>query len=286
MKIFSKDLNLKDYFCSNDNLYFFKHDTPILNLYVQITGICNASCNFCKRDNICKYFNYEKFDYILKTLSNNIIIGKVAITGGEPLLNFEKTIKVINIARKYADVVTLNTNAFSLKALERVYNLVDYIDISKHHYNNVINDNILKLSTPSLKSIKEIDIDSKISINCVLQKDIIDNYDKVIDFLEYLGYYNIKSAKFISLLPLTNKAIKSYVDPTNIINKCKNFTNSGMLYDHDMCCCFEFLYLSNNYSTIKTIIRHTTNSDYSCIKQFVFNGCYLYDGFKKNTIIY
>lgn len=286
MKIFSKELNLKNYYCSKDNIRYIKTNTPIINLYVQITGKCNAKCKFCNLENIYEDFNFEKFDYILHTLSQNIIIGKVAITGGEPLLNVPKTRRVIKIARKYSNVVTLNTNSFSIDALNKIYDLVDYIDISKHYFNNNVNDRMMNLKTPNLQAISDVDKKSKISINCVMQKGFIDSYLNVIEFLEYIGKYNIKSVKFISLLPLNESAKENYIDPTSIMQKCKHFTNSGMLYDYDMCHCFEFLYLSTSCTTVKVIIKHTTNSDYSCIKQFVFNGKYLYDGFKKNNIIY
>lgn len=283
--LFDKELNVKDYNCSENNITYDKLKIPIINVYVQVTGKCNANCSFCKREKICENFDFEKFESALKAISRNVIIGKVAITGGEPLLCFEKTKRVIKIAKKYSRFVTLNTNAIETYLLDKIYPLVDEIDISRHHYNDDIQNEIMQVEVPSLYKIKKVDVDNKISINCVLQKGGIDNFDKAIELLEYAGSYNIGYVKFISLLPLNEEAKKLYVDPTEIIEKSKKFTNSGMLHDKDMCCCFEFLYLTNSYNTIRTVIRHTTNSNYSCIKQFVFNGKNLFDGFAKNNII-
>ena len=166
-----------------------------------------------------------------------------------------------------------------------VYPLVDQIDISKHHYCEQIHKNIMGIETLNLFKIASIDPDHKVSINCVLQKGAIDSYEKMIKFLEYAGESGIKFVKFISLLPLTEEAIANYIDPSDMMNQCKRFTNTGMLYDHQMCRCFEFLYLSKAYTTIKVVIRHTTDSNYSCVKQFVFNGKNLFDGFSKHTVI-
>lgn len=285
INLFDKELNVKDYSCSEDNITYDKLKVPTINVYVQVTGRCNANCSFCKIENICEEFDFEKFELALKNISRNVIIGKVAITGGEPLLCFEKTKRVIKIAKKYSRVVTLNTNATKLDLLYSIYPFIDAIDISRHHYDDKVQNKIMQIDVPSLDEIRKIDEDNKISINCVLQKGAIDNYEKAIEFLEYIGKYNIGYVKFISLLPLTDEAKIQYVDPSEIIAKSKKFTNSGMLHDMDMCCCFEFLYLTNSYNTIRTVIRHTTNSNYSCVKQFVFNGKNLFDGFAKNNII-
>ena len=285
MEIFGKQLNVQDYSCSFDDKLYPKLKVPRLNLYVQITKWCNATCKICNTREICESFDFEKFETVLKELSKKIVIGKVAITGGEPLTCVDKTVKVISIARKYCSTVTLNTNGSFKRELEMVYPLVDQIDISKHHYCEQIHKNIMGIETLNLFKIASIDPDHKVSINCVLQKGAIDSYEKMIKFLEYAGESGIKFVKFISLLPLTEEAIANYIDPSDMMNQCKRFTNTGMLYDHQMCRCFEFLYLSKAYTTIKVVIRHTTDSNYSCVKQFVFNGKNLFDGFSKHTVI-
>lgn len=285
IEVFQKELNVKDYDCSFDGKQYNKLRVSRINVYVQVTKKCNAFCKFCKRENICEEFDFEKFELILKELSSKVIIGKVAITGGEPLMCLDKTLKVISIARKYCKVVNLNTNASFAKELELIYPFVDQIDISKHHYEERVQEEIMRIKTLRFEELKKYDPDSKVSINCVLQKGLIDNYDEMIRFLEYAGKYGIRFVKFISLLPLTKEAIKNYINPLEMIENSKKFTNSGMLYDHDMCHCFEFLYLTNSCSTIKVVIRHTTNSNYCCVKQFVFNGKNLFDGFAKNMVI-
>lgn len=285
MEIFGKRLNVQDYDCSFDNKVYPKLKIPRLNLYVQITKRCNATCKICNTGEICENFDFEKFETVLKELSQKIVIGKVAITGGEPLTCVDKTLRVIRIARKYCSTITLNTNGSFHKELERVYPLVDQIDVSKHYYDPQIHDAMMGIETLSLSKIASLDKDNKISINCVLQKGAIDCYDEMINFLEYAGECGIKFVKFISLLPLTEEAVVKYIDPSTMMNQCKRFTNTGMLYDHQMCRCFEFLYLSKACTTIKVIIRHTTNSNYSCVKQFVFNGKNLFDGFLKHTVI-
>lgn len=285
INIYGKKLNIKNYDCSSDGINYKKLSFPMIALYVQVMNRCNAKCSFCDFGKVCVTFDYNKFEYVLKELTKKVYLSKICITGGEPLLDINRTINVIKIAKKYSRKIVLNTNAFSLERLEIVYPFVDEIDISRHHYDEEIHKSILKTEVVTLEEIAKIDVEHKVIINCVMQKGRIDSYDEVMKFMNYIAENNIKSIKFISLLPLTKEAEKEYVNPSSIIEECKKYTNSGMLYDHHMCNCFEFIYLYDTGNVVKVTIRNTTDSCYSCVKQLVFNGENLFDGFKKETKI-
>lgn len=179
VKMFGKELPLKDYDCSKDGVNYLKRTKPILNVYVQVEGRCNAKCDFCKIDGVAEHFQEEKFECMLQNLSKHVIIGKIAITGGEPLRSFEKTKRVAIVAKKYCPYVTLNTNGFSIERLERIYPFVTQIDISRHHYVEEKHREVLKVSVPTLQEISSIDQDQKMTINCVMQKGLIDRYEEV-----------------------------------------------------------------------------------------------------------
>lgn len=284
MQIFNKEINIKDYNCSRNGILYPSVDIPYINLYVQITPKCNAQCRFCNTHCHSLTFDFAKFQEILDELSRKVIIGKVAITGGEPLLIPDRVIRAINMASKYN--VTLNTNAYNLDILKEIYPIVKEIHISKHHYNNQINDTIMGIHTPSLMEIYDYGFADKVKINCVWQKEAIETKEDMIQFMEVLSHYGYKEIRNISLLPLTQYAKDNCIDLTAIMTECESYLNDGYMYDKNMCKCFEFIYIAKNKRLIKSLIRHTYNDDYSCVKQLVFDGKNLYDGFKKNNIIY
>lgn len=283
MFIFNKELNLKNYDCKKEN-QDYRVCQPKINLYLQTTPRCNGSCSFCDLRNHSKIFNFDKLKEIVKIMDDNNILGKIAISGGEPLLEIDRTIQIANTFQNY--YVTLNTNGSLLKELKEVYPLIKEIDISKHHFKNSINDNILKLKTYSLEDLYLNNLNEKININCVFQKNGLKTKEDLIQMLEVMSKYNFKHLKAISLLPLTKRAKDNFINLNLMMDEFKTYLNNGILYDKDMCKCFEFLYVANNGNIIKTTMRHTFDDNYSCIKQFVYDGEYLYDGFKKNNIIF
>jgi MoaA/NifB/PqqE/SkfB family radical SAM enzyme len=281
-------VHTKDYFCSyNPEKYI--DGNPHINLYIQSTPICNGSCEFCGAcDSRNINFNFSKLQMILSELPKQVRMRKVSITGGEPLLDIEKTKRIISIAKSMGFYTVLNTNCYSIDRLLEVIDSVDGVNISKHHFNNGINNKIMHLATPCLEEIC-LSLNSKqrgkIKINSVLQKKGLDSFDNLLHMIEYLGSLGIRELKGISMLPLTEKAKLLFVDMAPIMKDCEQFMNDGYLYDKDMCCCFEFLYVTKKGVPVKCTLRNTFNNQYSCVKQFVFDGEHLYEGFLKKIII-
>lgn len=286
MLIFDKEINLKTYDCSKDGINYDTLEIPIINLYIQTTPKCNAKCDFCNTRCVNDIFDFEKLKLVIKKLKEkNIVIGKVAITGGEPLLEMERISNILDICNDM--YLTLNTNAFDIERL-KVFgkdSRIKEIHISKHHYDNNINDKIMSIKTPSIETLALLDFANKIKINCVWQKGGIENYSDLISMMEILGVNGIKELRNISLLPLNEKSIEKYIDLTTIMKECEEFLNNGYLYDKHMCKCLEFVYLSKSGGIVKNIIRQTFDDNYDCVKQFVYDGQFLYDGFKKNNIL-
>lgn len=285
MKIFNQDVYVKDYDCSFNQAYF-ENKYPLIGLYIQSENACNANCDFCNPGKINNSFNLLKLDKILQELTNKQILSKISITGGEPLINIGKIKDIINICKKYNLPLFLNTNGYNIDKLEEIYSNFNTIYISKHHYDNGINNKIMNLQTPSILEFSKINKDSKICLNCVLQKGYIDSYEKVIEFLEYLGNTNIDKIRFISLYPLTKKAVEKMINVDIIIKNCKKFTNAGILYDKDICCCLDFLYVTKLGKVVSVQIKNNKTNKMPCCRQLVFNGEYLYDGFEKKNIIF
>ena len=284
MKIFDEEINFKNYDCSYDNNHY-RIRGAMINLYVQATSKCNAKCCFCDTKNKCNNFNYEKFNKVLKELSNRNILKRIAITGGEPLLDELKTMKIIEEAKRYCEIISLNTNAYSIDKIDLVYDKVSFIDISKHHYDNNINNRIMGLQTPTINEICNRISNKKIKVNCVLQNSGINSFEELKNMLNILSDKNISEVKFISILPLNQMAVNEFVNPENIMKQCEVYLNDSYLYDKHMCKCFEFMYVSDKGKVIKVTIRYTIDKNYDCVKQLVYDGEYLYTSFNKDKII-
>jgi organic radical activating enzyme len=284
MNIFGKDVKIKNYNCSADNVHYINIPEKI-NLYVQTTDKCPAHCDWCKL-NIADNFDLSKYETVLKELVDKDVLERVYITGGEPLLNMNLTTKIIEMSKLYSEDVRLNTNAYDINRLKDIYDMIPIIYISKHHYDNKINDQIMGIRTPSLKEIRESLLYTKTIINCVLQKRGINSLIEMKKMLEELTKYDIKIIKFISLLPLNDVCFKEMVNVEEITNACEIFLNDGYLYDKSMCKCFEFMYISSMGKTVTATIRNTLNANYDCVKHLVYDGKHLYDGFKKENNIF
>ncbi len=282
MNIFRKELDLKDYSCTRVKGCYQKMH-PIINLYIQTTPCCNGQCNFCDTRNHSSDFDFDMLKYIVETMYEHRILGKIAIAGGEPLLVMDRVRKIIDICKNH--YLTLNTNAFHLNFLKEVYPYVQEVDISKHHYDNDENDKIMRLKTVSMEELFENDLVDKTSINCVFQKGGLTTKKDAVQMIETLGKNHIKNLKLISLLPLTEDAKKNFVSLTPLMQEFETRLNDGYLYDKEMCQCFRFVTVTDSATLVQTTIRETFNDDYSCIKQFVFTGEHLYDGFRKKNIL-
>ena len=275
--------NIKDYTCSRDGINYPKLEKPLINLYIQTTPKCNAKCYFCNTRCKSTSFSLDKLKEVIDFMRSKVLIGKVAISGGEPLLEVDRIKGIVSVCDR--EYITLNTNAYSLEKLSEVYSLVKEVHISKHHYDNAINDEIMKIKTPTMKEISEKGFSDKVKINCVYQKGIMETKTDMVSMMEEMAKYGFSELRNISLLPLTDAATESYVDLVSLMKDAECFTNDGYLYDKGMCQCFELMYVASNGKLVKSLIRQTFNDDYSCVKQLVFDGEHLYDGFKKKNIL-
>ncbi len=167
------------------------------NFTIVLPSGCNANCSFCswrtsKQDK--QKFNTEKFLEELTITLENIpsICNQITISGGEPS-TFKDLYKVMNILynhkRKNIKKVVFTTNGTSLEKISKedwFTNVVDFVNISRHHYDQEANDKIFEIKTIDWQTIKKVsqilgDKGIPINVNCVLSNKISENYD--LDFI-------------------------------------------------------------------------------------------------------
>ena len=104
-------------------------------IYIEITNICNLSCEFCEPHNrLNRFMKIEEFEQILNKISNfsSYIFLHVK---GEPLLHPEVD-EFIKLAHKKGFSINLTTNATLLKNHLDITKYLRQINISFHATNN------------------------------------------------------------------------------------------------------------------------------------------------------
>lgn len=137
--------------------FILKENTIINpNLSIVVPGGCNANCQFCfwKKTKTCN--NYlEKMKVTLSNLPSQFY--QLSLTGGEPTLSPYLEDIVNSIDREKFRHTVLTTNGANL--LEKVNILkgkIDHINISRHHYDDNINNSIFNskmITTEQLKNV-------------------------------------------------------------------------------------------------------------------------------------
>ena len=192
------------------------------NFSICVPGVCNAACKFCyNKGYVCNYPNYK----YLKSLENVLnelpdFITQVSITGYEPTISPIFT-DVLNLVHDYNfNKVVLNTNgAAFIKYTKEISRSVDYVNLSRHHYQ----DNINKLIFGGMYKLTTYDIDYICGITNTTLVSIIDEMtpDVYIDlYLDYALEMNASAVTFrqlagnIHFLPIvkTRDCVETYND--------------------------------------------------------------------------
>lgn len=213
----------------NDQKYYLH---PNINLYVDLTSSCNCDCSFCiaktkyVRNKIDNKEYIERLEKTIQYLKGFDI--SIQIVGGEPTIE-DKIYSVLDLVDKYKlRKPVIGTNAFGLsdKLIERINSSsVEYINISRHHYNENKNQEIMKsyklLSNKELQS-KIQKLNKNIRVQCNMIGSYIDTYGEVMQFIAFCYHYlGVSNVVFAQLTPLPRNdiyknSIIDYVEGTQV----------------------------------------------------------------------
>ena len=160
------------------------------NFSIVVPGKCNGKCSFCfyKESKICE--NYiNKLTETMDNLPSQFY--QLSLTGGEPTLSpyLDKILENIDRNRWKHTVLTTNgTNLF--KYIPKLEGVIDHINISRHHYDDEINDSIFGTdSVPSSRQLKFLVKEcNKVGIDVTYSAVItehLDSKEEVEKFIEY-----------------------------------------------------------------------------------------------------
>lgn len=258
---------IKPYLCSPSNKFPF---------YINITNICNAKCEFC-----CNAHNksFEKLDlnYLkeaLDVVSNNV--SRIAISGGEPMINSKDLEDLLNIVDSYGVPITINTNgSFLMKNVDLLnkYKNIESIQLSRHHYDDNLNNEIFKIKTIGIYEVNELNINPLIGINCLLIKGYIDSFEEVIKYLEFIAdETTLAQVGFISMMKVNEYTENKFVDYREIISFLgEKFSKVSSSLDGERCSCVNYIYTSQKGEKLFVYFKYT--KEYGCSGRSLFFDC-------------
>lgn len=169
--------------------------TPKRTLYIDLLNICNAKCNFCSSSCNLKV-SPKTLDlfYAEKVILELIKVGaidKISLTGGEPLLYphlEELLIFLDSLVDNGLEFYAITTNGVFLPYKKEILenSKVKYINISRHHYNQAINDKVFGIKTLDINNLKKTIYNSKKTYR--LNATITDALSKEEDIFEYINF--------------------------------------------------------------------------------------------------
>lgn len=242
------------------------------DLYIYMTSRCNADCKFCGfRDNRAEEPSKGSIKLLAEALKREkCLIGDIHITGGEPSININELIDVIESLRsEYKDSrINVNTNGIHLKELVELDSL-NNVALSRHAISDEDNREIFGTSSvPSTLELSQIKNKQKIHLSCNLIKGYIDSAEKVRDYLEFSSKLGIFDIGIVSLMDKNDYCRERYVsfgqikqdlNKFNIVNT-RNRRDFNPDTNTEYCRCSNYLYQARNYMLISLYHRHAVNS--------------------------
>lgn len=171
------------------------------NFSIVVPGGCNGKCSFCfwKQSKVCE--NY--IGNLVETLNSMPSqFYQLSLTGGEPTMSpyLDKILENIDRTKWKHTVLTTNgTNI--LKYISKLEGKIDHINISRHHYDDVINESIFGTDTvPDSKKLRTIVTElNKVGIDVTYSAVLTEELNSKEGAEKYIAFAKRSGAKQVFL---------------------------------------------------------------------------------------
>lgn len=192
------------------------------NLSIVMPGGCNGKCDFCfwQKTKPCNGY-LEKLTDVFTSLPSQF--SQLSITGGEPTLSpyLENVLNLID--RKIFKHTVLTSNGHNLlKFVSKLEGKIDHVNISRHHYNDEINDSIFKskmLTTEELKNVS--DELNKIGIDVTFSAVLSEKLESESEINKYIQF-----AKECGASQIFFRKPHGTLDPTDVERAYEGYKSS------------------------------------------------------------
>jgi len=296
IELFGKNVPIRTIGCSLNGAPPAFMSPPRYNLFIQAESTCNADCEFCEyHHKERKPFDVGKLGTIIKEMHSRADIGKINFTGGEPTVDMAKFDEIVSCVKENIDwkrkpEVTLNTNGIHLMHLAKYEDFIDYIGLSRHHYNNKKNEEIFKsdlvANTDTIKKFQSIVHRNKmVQLRCNLILGQIDSYDGLVSYLEHAVDIDINDCGFVTLMPINQFCNTHQVDFPSLIKMNEDLIEVArwtrfdeITEKEELCQCSNYIYSSKDGKFCRFYRRHFCNCNLNA-GQLTYDGEYLRFGF-------
>jgi len=159
------------------------------NLSIVMPGGCNGKCDFCfwKKSKPCD--NYlEKLNDIMYSLPSQFY--QLSITGGEPTLSpyLENVLNLID-RNIFTHTVLTSNGSKLLESISMLEGKIDHVNISRHHFEDSINDSIFKAKMLTKEELKNVSDElNKIGIDVTFSAVLSENLNTKSDIEKYIQF--------------------------------------------------------------------------------------------------
>lgn len=283
--LFDKELQVKNYICSQDGIHYRQKPEDVkLQLSICPTSFCNASCPFCvaKNTKTKNVVDLKILESVLRKLKDANIVRGVSITGGEPLTDVSVLNAVINMVFDIFGLdceISITTNGTNIKDIFKIERLpyVDALHISRHHYDDRINQSLFGTEVPSSETLKEvlhsISYRDLFVFNCMVMKSYINSPKEAHKYLDYAIEMGAKKVAFMACIPINDFAKKETMGYENILlenDRSMLFTRGYQ--DFEYCKCQDGIYVSSSGEIIEFYGRNTNASDCKYCRGLTFGA--------------
>ena len=289
IELFGHEVKLKTHQCSFFDEGFVKIPEPAVDLYIR-TKYCNSNCSFCTYHSDASKWDEKRYKEVLKEILSKVKIRKFAISGGEPTLYWDNFIAISAMAHESSphSEMSMNTDGFRWEKLfsDPIYKIFNYIQLSRHHYDDKINNEIFKSETPTSEIIKSISPlqthEHQIQFRCNLIKGYIDTKEEVFKYLDWANSVEINDIGLVSLMPINEYSKENFIyfHIKELLGDNFMLTKKWQRYGGG-CECFNYVYMPPEDKfrrPIKVYHKNTFKPD-DIVETLVFDGKNLSLGF-------
>lgn len=283
INLFGHDLVVRDTLCAT-NPECKCIVEPSLRLYIKLTDTCNANCKFCANECSKDFGNidFKKLEFVIRYLLSKGRLHGISITGGEPMINPDKMFKLLDLIYSIDSnlEVAISTNGYNLLSFldYKDVNKLESIHISRHHYNDKVNQEIFEssrvASTDDILGLQDgLDDKRIVNINTMVMKDYIDTLGEIKKMLNYVGNVGVYKNGFVSLMKCNDYAKDHFINFNEIFsNLDEQFFSAHHFYCQDYCECVDGVFLTDRNRLVEYYARMVKDCNCPYTTQLVYTS--------------
>lgn len=285
INILGKIIRVKGYICSeNGGPYREKPSDKKIQLSICPTSFCAAKCPFCLATNSPdkKFIDTNKLRDVLEKLRDINIVRGVSVTGGEPFTDVGLLNEVLNMVFEIigdSTEISVNTNSMyidRIKDIEALHKL-ESIHVSRHHYNDDINNELFGgIKMPSKEKLSEVirsvPYDDLFVLNCMMAKGYIDSADEICKYLDFTAETGAYKASLISATIVNEFTKEKRIDYRDVLKEDDpRFLFTRRYEDYEWCRCQDGIYISSSGIPVEFYGRSTSPGGCDYARGLVYN---------------